>query len=109
MVSIEKRVGSWIGSSGASSQGAYKCYIPKLFPLNPPLDMERLAPSLERASSALGALKGILDFLPEQELFLFCYLKKEAVLSSQIEGTQSSFSIFFFSKPLKNFIRIETQ
>ena len=44
------------------------------------------------ASSALGRLDGIAAILPETSLFLYSYVRKEAVLSSQIEGTQSSLS-----------------
>ncbi|MBI4528067.1 MAG: Fic family protein [Deltaproteobacteria bacterium] len=44
----------------------------------------------ERANRALGRLEGISLFLPEPSLFLYTYVRKEAVLSSQIEGTQSS-------------------
>ncbi len=47
---------------------------------------------IERANRALGRLDGITTLLPEPSLFLYFYVRKEAVLSSQIEGTQSSFS-----------------
>jgi Fic family protein len=47
---------------------------------------------LERAALALGRLDGISRILPDPELFLYMYVRKEAVLSSQIEGTQSSLS-----------------
>ncbi len=44
------------------------------------------------AERALGRLDGITVLLPRQELFLYMYVSKEAVLSSQIEGTQSTLS-----------------
>lgn len=47
---------------------------------------------LERANRALGRLDGVSQSLPNQSLFLYFYVRKEAVLSSQIEGTQSSLS-----------------
>ncbi len=47
---------------------------------------------MERANRALGRLDGISALLPDRELFLYLYVRKEAVLSSQIEGTQSSLS-----------------
>lgn len=46
----------------------------------------------ERADQALGRLDGITLMLPDPELFLYQYIRKEALLSSQIEGTQSSLS-----------------
>jgi Fic family protein len=47
---------------------------------------------LERANRALGRLDGVTLLLPDLSLFLYFYVRKEAVLSSQIEGTQSSLS-----------------
>lgn len=47
---------------------------------------------MERANRALGRLDGISRLLPDRDLFLYLYVRKEAVLSSQIEGTQSSLS-----------------
>jgi Fic family protein len=55
--------------------------------------MERgLQPLLESALLALGRLDGVSTLLPDKALFLYTYVRKEAVLSSQIEGTQSSLS-----------------
>jgi len=47
---------------------------------------------LEAAHLAVGRLDGISTLLPDAQLFLYAYVRKEAVLSSQIEGTQSSLS-----------------
>jgi Fic family protein len=47
---------------------------------------------LEKASQALGRLDGLAKVLPDTQLFLYMYVRKEAVISSQIEGTQSSLS-----------------
>lgn len=47
---------------------------------------------MEKASLALGRLDGVAALLPDTSLFLYFYVRKEALLSSQIEGTQSSFS-----------------
>nr|WP_321525637.1 Fic family protein [uncultured Cohaesibacter sp.] len=71
---------------------SYFSYVPKPLPPNPPLRMEELYPLLDRASTALGRLDGISIILPDPSLFLYMYIRKEAVLSSQIEGTQSSLS-----------------
>lgn len=49
-------------------------------------------PLLDRANQALGRLDGLSTLLPDTSLFLYLYVRKEAVLSSQIEGTQSSLS-----------------
>ena len=47
---------------------------------------------IERANRALGRLDGVTTMLPDTNLFLYFYVRKEALLSSQIEGTQSSFT-----------------
>ena len=54
--------------------------------------MERLHRSLERANLAIGKLDGVTSVLPDAPLFIYMYIRKEALLSSQIEGTQSSLS-----------------
>lgn len=51
-----------------------------------------MLPLLERATQGLGRLDGITSVLPDTSLFLYMYVRKEALLSSQIEGTQSSLS-----------------
>ena len=60
----------------------------------PPADfgLQRLYPLVERANQALGRLDGLSLLLPDTSLFLYLYIQKEALLSSQIEGTQSSLS-----------------
>lgn len=67
-------------------------YVPQPLPPNPPLRILELLPKLSAAERALGRLDGITVLLPRQELFLYMYVRKEAVLSSQIEGTQSTLS-----------------
>lgn len=69
-----------------------KAYIPPPLPPNPPLRMAELVSRLSEADRALGRLDGISQLLPNKELFLYMYVRKEAVLSSQIEGTQSTLS-----------------
>ena len=56
------------------------------------LDLRTLQVALERALVALGRLDGLSAFLPDPHFFIYGYVRKEAVLSSQIEGTQSSLS-----------------
>jgi Fic family protein len=59
----------------------------------PPLALDEvLQPLLEAAVLAVGRLDGVSTLLPDKALFLYAYVRKEAVLSSQIEGTQSSLS-----------------
>ena len=64
-----------------------------LFGRHPDLVLDdRLQQSLEAAGLAVGRLDGVSTLLPDKEIFLYTYVRKEAVLSSQIEGTQSSLS-----------------
>ena len=70
-----------------------RAFIPVPLPPSPPLVLEgRLRQSLETATLAVGRLDGIATLLPDPTLFIYAYVRKEAVLSSQIEGTQSSLS-----------------
>jgi len=70
-----------------------RAFIPSALPPDPPLVLEgELGHRLYRAHTALGRLDGISSVLPDPHLFLYAYVRKEAVLSSQIEGTQSSLS-----------------
>ena len=69
-----------------------RSFVPDALPLDPPLEITNLLPALERAHLALGRLDGAVRHLPDPTLFIYSYVRKEAVLSSQIEGTQSSLS-----------------
>ena len=70
-----------------------RALLPNPLPPAPSLEMEEgLHPLLEGAVLALGRLDGVATLLPDKSLFLYTYVRKEAVLSSQIEGTQSSLS-----------------
>ena len=70
-----------------------RAFVPAPLPPEPPIDMTgELNASLEKANHALGRLDGIGQVLPNINLFLYQYVRKEALLSSQIEGTQSSFT-----------------
>jgi Fic family protein len=72
---------------------AHKAFVPSPLPPDPPLQLnQELATLRDRALVALGELKGITRILPDARLFLYQYVRKEALLSSQIEGTQSSLS-----------------
>ena len=70
-----------------------RAFVPVPLPPAPPLVLEgSLRQSLEQATLALGRLDGIATLLPDPALFIYAYVRKEALLSSQIEGTQSSLS-----------------
>jgi len=69
-----------------------RAFVPPPLPPTPPIDILCLLERLSLAERALGRLDGITMMLPRQELFLYMYVRKEAVLSSQIEGTQSTLS-----------------
>lgn len=69
-----------------------RAFVPPPLPPEPPIDILSLLGRLSVAERALGRLDGITMLLPRQELFLYMYVRKEAVLSSQIEGTQSTLS-----------------
>jgi Fic family protein len=70
---------------------SYRAFIPKGLPPVPPIAYdEAMLELLSRADRALGRLDGSTENLPNPDLFVFMYVRKEAVLSSQIEGTQAS-------------------
>jgi len=71
--------------------GGHRAFIPKPLPPDPALEIDaEMQALLSKADRALGRLDGSIRTLPNPDLFIFMYVRKEAVLSSQIEGTQSS-------------------
>ncbi|MBK8574525.1 MAG: Fic family protein [Elusimicrobia bacterium] len=69
----------------------YSAFIPAALPPTPPIKIIGEGQSLlSQADRALGRLDGSIQTLPNSDLFVLMYVRKEAVLSSQIEGTQSS-------------------
>lgn len=71
----------------------FKAFVPDTLPPQPPIVMDVTLERLHgEAQLAMGRLDGIISLLPAPEQFLYAYVRKEAVASSQIEGTQSSFS-----------------
>lgn len=87
---LSKRIGTYLKASVGGEQ--YRTYVPQKLPPVPAIDMHELLPLLEKAISAISRLDGMSMVLPDSSLFLYMYVRKEAVLSSQIEGTQSSLS-----------------
>jgi len=70
-----------------------RAFVPKPLPPEPALKLDvEIQHLVERAMLALGRLDGLATVLPEPAIFIYSYVRKEAVLSSQIEGTQSSLS-----------------
>lgn len=67
-----------------------RAYVPPPLPPRPAIDVAPLMGPLARAERALGRLDGVATLLPRPELILYMHVRKEAVLSSQIEGTQST-------------------
>lgn len=88
---MRRQTGQYIASS-LNGKG-YRAFVPAPLPPDPPLQLDHALASLrDKALVALGELKGITRILPDARLFLYQYVRKEALLSSQIEGTQSSLS-----------------
>jgi len=71
---------------------AYKAFLPNPLPPKPGIQLNSLVKTLSMADQRIGRLDGLLKNIPNPELFVLMYMKKEAVLSSQIEGTQASLS-----------------
>jgi Fic family protein len=85
----KKRLGQRIRCSTVDEE--YWALVPQPLPPDQ-LELIGLQTLIEKASQALGRLDGLATVLPDPHLFLYVYVRKEAVLSSQIEGTQSSLS-----------------
>ena len=84
------RLGRYIATVAGGER--VRAFVPPPLPPDPSLRLEGLLGLLEEASRALGRLDGVTSILPDPPLFLYMYVRKEALLSSQIEGTQSSLS-----------------
>ncbi|MCA8892402.1 MAG: Fic family protein [Hyphomonas sp.] len=87
---LSDRIGTYATSSVAGEK--VRAYVPKPLPPEPVLDLTDLSGLVSEAMHALGRLDGVRSVAPNTSLFLYMYIRKEALLSSQIEGTQSSLS-----------------
>jgi Fic family protein len=94
----DQRLGRYVETPVAGE--IVRAFVPPSLPPKPQIDVLALLGRLSLAERALGRLDGITMLLPRQELFLYMYVRKEAVLSSQIEGTQST---------LTDLLRFETE
>ena len=86
----KSRLGTYLTTTVSGE--SVRAFIPPGLPPNPPVELAGLYQHLDRANQALGRLDGLTTLLPDTKFFLYLYVQKEALLSSQIEGTQSSFS-----------------
>lgn len=86
----ETRLGKRISTTVAGER--VDAFLPPPLPPVSPINMERLHSLHDAANRAIGQLNGVASILPDTPLFLYMYVRKEALLSSQIEGTQSSLS-----------------
>lgn len=87
---VPSRLGRKVTISTAGEKA--EAFVPPRLPPIPAVRMDGLYRRLESANRALGQLDGVTSILPDTPLFLYMYVRKEAVLSSQIEDTQSSLS-----------------
>jgi Fic family protein len=85
-----KRIGKFVTTAAGGEK--VRAYLPPPLPPRPSLDLAQFFELLEEANRALGRLDGVTSVLPDTPFFLYMYVRKEALLSSQIEGTQSSLS-----------------
>jgi Fic family protein len=90
MQPLDQRIGRYIQKSFGDE--SFRAFVPPPLPPNPRVRLDDLQVLLEQANQALGRLDGLASVLPNLPLFIYGYVRKEAVLSSQIEGTQSSVS-----------------
>src|SRR5471030_3204592 len=89
-VERNQRLGRYVTTLWGGEQ--VRAFVPPPLPPTPAVRLESIQLALERANHALGRLDGLAPVLPDLSRFIYAYVRKEAVLSSQIEGTQSSLS-----------------
>lgn len=102
MGSLDKGMPDRAGRS-VRQPGGYEAFLPA--PL-PPVDLhidDTLLSLLSRADRELGRLEGVTALVPDPDLFVFMYVRREAVLSSQIEGTQASLMDVLEYEALRDF------
>ena len=88
----KRQTGEYITVSTVGNEKV-QAFIPSPLPPDPPVEIDDdLREAIDNALLALGRLDSVRTLLPDASLFLYMFVRKEAVLSSQIEGTQSSLS-----------------
>ncbi len=88
---MKSRIGSRVITTSVGEERV-EAYLPPPLPPSPAVNMEMLASRLGKAHLVVGRLDGMTAILPDIPIFLYTYARQEALLSSQIEGTQSSLS-----------------
>ena len=68
----------------------YHVYVPAPLPPMPAVNIAEVTEKLEKANFAIGELNGVVEAVPDPAIINYMYIRREAVLSSQIEGTQST-------------------
>ena len=77
--------------SNLSGELAYKSFVPSVLPPNPTIELSNdIVEVLVKANKQLALLEGIATRIPNMDLFISMYVRKEALMSSQIEGTQAT-------------------
>ena len=94
---VKSRIGSKVVISSAEEERV-EAYLPPPLPPDPPVNMEMLTAKLGKAHWVIGRLDGMTATLPDSPIFLYTYVRQEALLSSQIKGTRSSLSDLLFSE-----------
>lgn len=89
-IDLTPRIGEYITTTMVGE--SVRAYVPRDLPPVPPIDMQSLSNLVSDTMLALGRLDGVRSVAPDTSLFLYMYVRKEALLSSQIEGTQSTLS-----------------
>jgi len=86
---MNKRSGTW--RTNLSGEAAYKSFVPAPLPPNPPIELDaRTIELLISANKKIALLDGLSSRIPNVHLFISMYVRKEALMSSQIEGTQAT-------------------
>ena len=69
---------------------SYHAFVPNPLPPKPEIDLAQVSVLLDKANQAIGALNGVIETVIDPSIINYMYVRKEAVFSSQIEGTQST-------------------
>ncbi len=102
----QTRLGTYVTSTVTGE--TVRAFIPPPLPPVPELQMNGLLQYLDRANQGLGRLNGMTKLLPDIRFLLYLYVRKEALVSSQIEGTQSSFAdLLLFENEAKPSVPVE--
>ena len=86
---MNDRAGYW--KTNLSGEMAYQSFVPSPLPPTPPFEIsEDILEQLIKANSQLAILESVATRIPDVDLFVSMYVRKEALMSSQIEGTQAT-------------------